>query len=462
MNNHPNILFLGIDSCRATRMGLCGYHRNNTPHLEDMAGKGVNFTHCFSPSIPTPPGYSALLTGRDCFGTGIVTLRNVPELPPGITLQEVLSARGYNSTCVGFGDGAYTHGFQNYIAYSGWGADRPDGKSHKAENLNDVALPELKRLAGEDAPFFLFLRHMDPHSPYLPPAPFDRMFYGGDEYDKDNKSLDNLWAFKPFATYFREWFPVDCTDAQYVNAQYDGAIAYMDACIRQLFTALKELGIEDNTIVVITSDHGETLDEHGCWYDHHGLYEPTLRVPLAIAWPGHIPAGLQFDDYVQQKDLMPTLLELLGIKTRLKFDGRSLSAFWTGAQRTPEPEFYLTEATWMRKHGWRTPEWKLIEALEPDFHFKPAIELYNLIKDPLELDNVAEQNPEVVAMLQTRMNAHIAAQKKAWKTKNPVTEVADKTWNGLGRPYAASEEAYEGMFIGNPAAANKLQAQKKG
>jgi len=460
MKKQPNILFLGIDSCRATRMSLNGYPRKNTPHLEEMAKKGVNFTHCFSPSIPTPPGYSALLTGRDCFGTGIVTLRNVPQLPAGITLQEVLTQRGYNSTCVGFGDGAYTHGFQKYIDYKGWGADRPDGKSHKAENLNDVALPELKRLAGEDAPFFLFLRHMDPHSPYLPPAPFDRMFHNGDECDENNRSLDALWDFKPFATYFREWFPVDCTDAQYVNAQYDGAIAYMDACIQQLFTTLKELGIEDETIVVITSDHGETLNEHDCWYDHHGLYEPTLRVPMAITYPGVIPAGLQFDDYVQQKDLMPTLLELLGIKTRLKFDGRSLSAFWTGAQRTAEPEFYLTEATWMRKHGWRTPEWKLIVALEPDLHFKPEIELYNLIKDPLELDNVAEQNPEVVAMLQTRMNAHIAARKKAWRTKNPV-DIAATKWNGRGRPYESSEEAYEGMFIGNPAAAAKLQAQKK-
>jgi len=461
MKKQPNILFLGIDSCRATRMSLCGYHRKNTPHLEEMAGKGINFTHCFSPSIPTPPGYSSLLTGRDCFGTGIVTLRNVPELPEGVTLQEVLAGQGYNSTCIGFGDGPYTHGFQNYMDYKGWGADRDDGKSHKAENLNDVALPELKRLAGEDKPFFLFLRHMDPHSPYLPPAPFDRMFYNGDECDESNQSLDGLWAFKPFATYFREWFPVDCTSAEYMNAQYDGAIAYMDACIQQIFTTLSELGIEDETIVVITSDHGETLNEHDCWYDHHGLYEPTLRVPLAITYPGHIPAGLKFDDYVQQKDVMPTLMELLGIKTRLKFDGRSLSAFWTGAERTAEPELYLTEATWMRKHGWRTPEWKLIVALEPDLHFKPEIELYNLVKDPLELENVAEQNPEVVDMLRARMDKHIAVRKRAWKTKNPVTEVADKTWSGLGRPYASSEEAYNDMFIGNPDAANKLQAQKK-
>jgi len=460
MRKKANILFLGIDSCRATRMSLCGYPRKNTPHLEEMAKKGINFTHCFSPSIPTPPGYAALLTGRDCFGTGIVTLRNVPDLPKDITLQELLRDNGYNCTCIGFDDGAYTHGFSNYIDYKGWGADRPDGKSHKAENMNDVALPELKRLAAEDKPFFLFLRHMDPHSPYLPPAPFDRMFYAGDECDKTNRSLEELYAFKPFVSYFREWIPENCTDAAYINAQYDGAIAYMDACIQQLFETLSELGIADETIVVITSDHGETLDEHDCWYDHHGLYEGSLRVPLAIVYPGVVPAGLEFDEYVQQKDLMPTLLELLGIQTDLPFDGRSLSAFWTGAERAPEPEMYLTEATWMRKHGWRTPEWKLILALEPDFHFKPPVELYNLILDPLELTNVAEQEPEVVAMLTARLERYIAERKQAWNTENPV-DTAAAIWNDTGKAFSSSEEAYNGLFIGDPDAAQNLQAQKK-
>ncbi len=460
MKKKPNVLFFGIDSCRSLNMSLCGYHRETTPHISRMAEDGVNFLSCFSPSIPTPPGYSSILTGRDCFGTGIVTLRNVPQLPKGITLQEVLVENGYNATCIGFGDGAYTHGFTKYIDYAGWGADREDGKSHKAENMNDVAIPELKRLAAQDEPFFLFMRHMDPHSPYLPPSPFDRMFYGGDELDPENHSLDELYDFKPFRDYFREWFPAGCTDAEYINAQYDGAIAYMDSCIQQIFTVLTDLGIENDTLIVLTSDHGETLDEHSCYYDHHGLYEGTLHIPLVFKLPGVVPAGYLFDDIVQQKDIMPTVLELLGIKTKLKFDGRSLSPLWNGGEREAEPEMYLTEATWMRKHGWRTPEWKLIVALEPDFHFKPEIELYNLIKDPLELNNVAAKEPAVVKMLKARMEKHVAKRAKAWKTQSPI-DVAANLWNDLGRPFASSEEAYETMHIGNPAAAQKLQAQKK-
>ena len=460
MKKKPNILFLGIDSCRALNLSLCGYHRQTTPHIDRMAEYGVNFVNCFSPSIPTPPGYSALLTGRDCFGTGIVTLRNVPNLPEGITLQEELAKNGYNCTCVGFGDGQYTHGFHKYLNYSGWGPDHPDGRAHKAENLNDVAIPELKRLAAEDKPFFLFLRHMDPHSPYLPPAPFDRIFHSGDECDPNNHSLDDLYAFKPFCDYFREWFPAGCTDKEYVNAQYDGAIAYMDSCIQRLFTTLRELGIEEETLVVLTSDHGETLDEHDCYYDHHGLYECTLHVPLVFKMPGVVPEGYVFDDYVQQKDVMPTILELLGIKTKLKFDGRSLVPFWTGEPREAEPEMYLTEATWMRKHGWRTPEWKLIVAMEPDFHFKPQVELYNLIKDPEELHNVADKEPDVVKMLTKRMEKHIAKRKRAYKTENPM-DVAANQWNEIGRPFASSEEAYNTMHIGDPKAAQNLQSQSR-
>ena len=115
------------------------------------------------------------------------------------------------------------------------------------------------------------------------------MFYAGNECDKKNHSLDDAYAFKPFCDYFASWFPPGCTDKEYVIAQYDGAVAYMDACIANIFVQLDQLGIEEETLVVIDSDHGETLHDHECWYDHHGLYECTLTVPLVFVWPGKVP-----------------------------------------------------------------------------------------------------------------------------------------------------------------------------
>jgi arylsulfatase A-like enzyme len=169
------------------------------------------------------------------------------------------------------------------------GAVGTQGRSPKAQSLNDVTIPELERLVAGEQPFFLFLRHMDPHAPYLPPAPYERMFYHGNETDPENKSMEPVMSFKPFRDFFASWMPPGITDKDYVIAQYDGAIAYMDACIQTIFTALEAHGVLDETIVVINGDHGETLYDHECWFDHHGIYDNVLRVPLIIRYPGAVP-----------------------------------------------------------------------------------------------------------------------------------------------------------------------------
>jgi arylsulfatase A-like enzyme len=210
---------------------------------------------------------------------------------------------------------------------------------------------------------------------------------------------------------------------------------------------------------VFDSDHGETLHDHDCFYDHHGLYECTLRVPLAFVMPGTVPAGFRSADICQMKDIAPTILDLLGVKTKIAFDGRSLAPLLRGEPRAVESEFYITECTWMRKHGWRTPHWKLIHALEPDFHFKPEIELYNLVEDPGEHNNVASQEPEVVKLLEARLQAHIARREKETGRKNPIYTNLD--WHGTGKTFTTSQQAYDTLYIGSPKAAQALQARLK-
>jgi arylsulfatase A-like enzyme len=456
----PNLLLIGIDSLRADHMSLFGYKRLTTPHMDKFAAKGAAFSQTYSPHIPTTPGYSSMFTGMDTFGMDVVALRHEGGLSGHLTtMAEVLKKEGYNTSCVGFSGNPASRGFDKYIDFSGWGSWE-QGRSPKAENLNAVTIPEMKRLAGEKKPFFLFLRHMDPHSPYLPPRPFERAFYDKNEFDSKNRSLEPVMKFKPFCDYFASWFPPGCTDKDYIVAQYDGALAYMDACIANIFATLQDLGIEEETLVVIDSDHGETLYDHECWFDHHGIYDCTLHIPLIFVYPGKVPAGQRISDIVQMKDIMPSILELMEIETKINFDGRSLVPLFRGESRTPEPEFYITECTWMRKHGWRTPEWKLIHALEPDFHFKPLVELYNLITDPEENSNVAEQEPDVVKMLEKRMQAHIAKREKITGRKNPIFTTLN--WHGKGcGPFKTSQQAYDSLHIGSPKAAEKLQAAAK-
>lgn len=452
----PNILLFGIDSLRSDHMSAYGYHLQTTPHIDRFAEEGTLFEQNFSPHIPTTSGYANMLTGMDCFGTQIVALRHKGEMRPDIrTLQEILKEEGYTSSCVGFG-GASARNFDKYLEFSNWDAGA-DGFSHKAENLNQVAIPELERLAAQDQPFFLMLRHMDPHTPYLPPPPYDRIFYHGNECDPEMNSMEPIFNFKPFCDYFASWMPKGITDAQYEVAQYDGAVAYMDACIQNILTAVEQLGLTENTIVIFTSDHGETLYEHECWFDHHGTYDNTLNVPMIIRYPGKMPAGMRVPGFSQLKDLVPTLLELAEISVPDKFDGRSLLPLALGEELTHETEFYFTECTWMRKHGWRTPEWKLIVALEPDVHFKPPIELYNLLEDPEELTNLAEQEPEVVAFLRGRMDTWIAKREVETGLPNPMYN--QPGWHGTeGIDYfTSSQQAYDTLHIGNPGEAARLQ-----
>ena len=464
-NKKLNLLFFGIDSLRRDHMSLYGYKRQTTPNITKYLLDGVVFDKCFAPSVPTTPGYSSMMTGMDIFSTDVVALRHQGDMAPGVkTLAEILGEQGYNTTCVGFEGNVGGRGYQKYLNFDGWGPDREDGRSHKAENLNEVTLPELDRLGNiykdENKPFFLFLRHMDPHAPYLPPHPFSRMFYQDNELDPDNKSLEKCYNFKPFCDFHASWFPVGCTDAEYVIAQYDAEVAYMDACIQQILEKLAALGLEEETLVVFTSDHGETLNDHDCHFDHHGTYDPTLVVPFGFKLKGCKCGGQRFTDYCQHKDIVPTVLDIMGLDAGIKFDGRNLTGLLKGKAINQETEMYITEATWMRKHGWRTPEWKLIIALEPDFHFKPEIELYNLINDPDENNNIADKEPEVVKFLTDRMNAFITKREKETGRTNPMITNATK-WNGFNKAFESSEEAYNSMHIGDIGIAQRLQALAK-
>jgi arylsulfatase A-like enzyme len=456
--SRPNLILMGIDSIRADHMSCYGYERLTTPHLDKFAESGALFENTISAHIPTTSAYGSMLTGRDTFGTQVVALRHRGGLRSDIkTLPEMLQAVGYDTTCVGFTGNPSARGFDTYLDYAAWGS-WATGRSPKAQNLNEVAVPELERLAAGDKPFFLFLRHMDPHAPYLPPAPYERAFYHGNELDPGNRSMDPVMAFKPFRDFFRMWMPPGITDKDYVIAQYDGAIAYMDACIATLLESITDLGLDDNTLVVINGDHGETLYDHECWFDHHGIYDNVLHVPLLMRFPDRVPAGLRLAGYNQHKDLVPTILDYLGTETDQDLDGRSLRKLVEGEMDTFETGIYITECTWMRKHGWRTPQFKYMHALEPDFHFKPEIELYDLSEDPGEDHNIAPEHPELCDYFEGRVQAWIAKRKAETGLPNPVQNQPHWHGNMDIEYFSSSQEAYDTLHIGDPVQGQRLQA----
>jgi arylsulfatase A-like enzyme len=419
----PNIILFAIDSIRRDHMSCYGYPRLTTPNIDRIAAQGTLFENAFSAYIPTTPAYVTMLSGRDVIATQMPSLSPKGPMDPNQpTLPEVLRAAGYKSVCVGHGD--FYRGFDEYVQFEGWGGGWDERPARKAESLNNVAIPAMERLDANGEPWLLFLRHMDPHTPYLPPPPFDAMFYSKDPCSEDvPDTMKAVFDFKPFADYFASWLPPGVRDRHFVDALYDGALAYMDACIQRIITRTHEMGIADNTLVIVTGDHGETLYEHECWYDHHGLYEPTLVVPLIFFWPGKVQAGVRTRAYTLHEDFIPTLLDLLNIKRAakgVKFDGASNVPFFTDTTGSRRSEFYISECTWMRKQGWRTPIWKFWEALEPDFHNKPPVELYNIVEDPKELVNLADKEPLIVENLRARMNNWIKKSCKSSGKPNPI------------------------------------------
>ncbi|UCH35782.1 MAG: sulfatase [Armatimonadota bacterium] len=419
----PNLLMLAVDSLRRDHCSMYGYHRRTTPHLDELARSGVLFENMFSPYVPTTPGYSGMLTGWDVINTQMVGLSPQGRVldPDHPTLGEILRDHGYASACVGFG-GDFYRGFDKYADYEAWVSweDRP---ARKAENLNDKALPMLNEMAQSGQPWCLFLRHMDPHAPYVPPPPFDTMFYSGDPCDPAlPDTMGPVRDFKPFRDFHLSWMPPGIRDINHVIAQYDGELAYMDACIARIFRHIQELGQWENTLVLFTSDHGETLADHGCYFDHHGTYEPTLMVPLVLHWPGRLPAGMRLTGIALLEDIVPTLVDVMGLEKakKTRFDGNNLMRMVRGQVANYRSEFYISECTWMRKRGWRTPEWKLIEALEPDFHDKPPVELYNLVTDPLEEKNLAKKERTVVEHLRGRMLAWLDRRMKETGKPDPI------------------------------------------
>ena len=175
----PNIILMGIDSLRADHLSCYGYEKKTSPHIDKLSESGALFLNHFSPNIPTTPGYASMLTGMDVINTQVVALRHQGQLRNKIkTLPEILRDYGYKSTCVGFSGNPSSRGFDEYYDYKAWGS-WDEGRLEKAQNLNRIAIPKIDELCESNEPFLLFLRHMDPHAPYLPPGQFERMFYHG-------------------------------------------------------------------------------------------------------------------------------------------------------------------------------------------------------------------------------------------------------------------------------------------
>lgn len=420
-----NVILVSLDTTRADRLGCYGHFRNTSPHIDKLAAEGVLFTDHFSPHIPTYPGHTTMLTGTDIYAHHVTSQSHTPEPTPGVRmLTEILKEHGYFTAAADNLGRWFARGFDVIETYS-WDLQSKT-EWRKGEAVATASIKAMEAAAAQDSPFFLFLHFWDPHTPYLPPPPFHRMFYGGDERDPANDSMDNLWQFENFNRYFAEWMG-GVTDIEFPKAQYDAEIAYMDCCLSHVLTRMDELGLSSDTLIVVTADHGEELDEHQHWFDHHGLYDTNIHIPLIMRSPSLLPSGLRVGGLTTMLDIAPTILDLLDLG-HLAAPESMIGSSLVPLINSPSPTsrgttdyIHISENTWMKKRGIRTHRWKLIVPLEtPDIHGNSDVELYHLTIDPGELNNIARDRPEVTSRLIRLMDEWVASRLAATGLEDPL------------------------------------------
>lgn len=402
-----NIVLIALDTQRADHLGCYGYRRRTSPFIDSLARRGVLFERCYAPNIPTHPSFTTMLSGKEAITHNIVNIGGGVPIADGVRLlPEILKEHGYATAAVDSMGRHFKRGFDQYVSYK-WDRSKPT-VLRKAETVTAKALPVIEQLRDGQDPFFLFIHYWDPHTPYLPPPPYDRKFYSNDRdpYDVDNHSMDEAWTWEPFKWYFHSWMP-GITDAEYVINLYDGETAYMDHHLRPVFKALEP--VRDETLVIVTADHGEVLNEQLGYFDHHGLYEGNIHVPLIMYWPGKLPGGRRVPGFVQNLDIVPTVLDLAGIPDRDALEGLSLLPSIFGVRDGNYDQLYFSEATWEVKRAVRNQRWKFIDSIEQDPHGRPMQELFDLQADPAEQNNVIGDHPEVAKDLEARLNAWVAA-----------------------------------------------------
>lgn len=411
-----NVVLVAIDSLRADHLGCYGYDLPTSPHIDALAGESVIFERAFATGIPTTPSFTTLMTGLHPYRHGIVAHLTERRVKPGIqTLAQTAKSAGYatvgidNLAVQGNGRASWmARGFDYYSAF----LFKPF--SNQCEEITSRALSFIDDLAVH--PFFLFLHLWDPHTPYGPPPPFDTMHY---QSGRSGCSIEEIKA--PAPDYY-EAFLADMKlkqphDYDWIMAQYDGEISYVDTQIERLTSHLKAKNLWDNTIFVLMSDHGEAFGEGGFHFDHHGLYDAVIRVALMMRVPG-MKARRQ-GAMVSTEDIFPTLCELANWPLPdYELTGRSFVPALQGASAhgaSGREEFFAVEATRQASLALRTEKWKFIQPVVQDKNGAPILDfhgnsrdnaplLFDLENDSQETQNVAEQNPQVHDKLSARLN----------------------------------------------------------
>jgi len=441
-----NVIIVLIDALRADALGCYGCRYKPSPNIDKIAEEGVLFKNAFSCAECTIPSLTSIFSGRYPRTHGIVRLHPTSEEISILNslkikfLPEILKSVGYTTLALDWVGRWLKCGYDFYygiptskivnssifkkalqiVSYfptpiyyairAIWRKIYPHvlnvSSTENAKTFTNLAIDLIKKNINNQ--FFLFIHYWDTHIPYNAPDNFIRPVNEG----KDLRIKDILRKIKhPNVKAKIRSFSKEVKTADKIIARYYSAIRYVDSEIKKLMDSLENMGIIDNTLIVITSDHGESLIEHEIYFSHHGLYDEVIHVPLIFKGPG-IPEGVEINSLVQHVDITPTILDILGIKySGFDMDGKSLIPLMYGDVKKIRSEIYAEEATVERKMCIRTLDYKyILSPSREDAVCKICSrvhgdleELYDICEDPLETNNIINLQPEVARYLKRKL-----------------------------------------------------------
>ncbi len=327
--DRTSVLFITIDTLRADHMGVYGYRRPTSPRIDALARRGTVFDQAYTYWPKTRGSFVGIMTGRFASQTGYgKTHPLLLEWNP--TLASVLKDAGYETAATVDNPNVasslgYARGFDRYRET--WEEKALATEMDRTRAITADGVRTLAQ-AKPERPFLLWLHYVNPHAPYEPPAPWDEAFL--DEKALAGPSLRAVDGFHGGVP--RPWSVPGKSLGWYV-AQYDGEIAAVDAEVGKLLDALDASAVRDRTLVVLTSDHGESLGEHDYYFDHgENLFDPGMRIPLLVAGPG-VLAGRRTDVLATTLDLVPTILDAVKVSYPPDLAGESLLPATRGERR---------------------------------------------------------------------------------------------------------------------------------
>ncbi|MHC4457200.1 MAG: sulfatase, partial [Planctomycetota bacterium] len=389
------ILLISIDTCRADHLSCYGYFRKTTPNIDEIAQEGFIFRNAITPVPLTLPSHSSMLTGTIPSYHGVHDNEGYKLDESNITLAEILRENGFRTGAI----------ISAFVMDSQFGLDQgfeSYNDKFEEEIANNLIVQrrggEVSRFAVDwldehkDEKFFLFLHYYDPHSRYEPPEPFASLY------------KEDLYA---------------------------GEVAYADYCIGQVINKLKELGLYDSALIIITSDHGEMLGEHNEFTHGYYIYQSAIKVPLIIKLPGQ-KKSLWIERLAGLIDIVPSICNMLGVKVPQGVQGKDMSVYFHDRRPSSYERYLYCESLYPTRYkansilGVVTERRKYIQTTRP--------ELYDLLNDPEEAHNLMEQQAQQALMLRDSLRQILEQTlgKSEFDSKMELDEESRKRLESLG------------------------------